>query len=264
MEQRRRDAVLELYCAGKGPKAIISLLKYPKSTVYDIIKRYKEEGLVDRKEHNPRSDKKRTPTFIANLNRSIKSNPGTPITELARRRNVSRTTISKAITLDLGYRSYTLRVRHLLTEAQKETRVIRAKALLSDIKGKSARHVRWFSDEKLFTVDRSCNRQNTRWICKDPADVPMVFRTKNPAAVMVLGVISSEGHVMPPHFFSVGLKINAEVYLAVMKDVVVPWINRVMDGGIWTWQQDGAPAHRAKKVQAWLSGAVPHFWAANL
>ncbi|QQP52636.1 Transposable element tcb2 transposase, partial [Caligus rogercresseyi] len=58
------------------------------------------------------------------------------------------------------------------------------------------------------TLDKKRNRQNDR--------VPMVFRTKNPAAVMVLGVISSEGHVMPPHFFEPKQKVNQEVYLEVL------------------------------------------------
>ena len=30
------------------------------------------------------------------------------------------------------------------------------------------------------------------------------MKTKFPATVMVFGVVSSEGHIMPPHFFEVG------------------------------------------------------------
>ena len=44
--------------------------------------------------------------------------------------------------------------------------------------------------------------------------------TMFPAKVMVLGVVSSEGDIMPPHFFQRGLRVNAEVYVDVMKDVV--------------------------------------------
>ncbi len=35
--------------------------------------------------------------------------------------------------------------------------------------------------------------------------LPRLMKTKFPATVMVFGVVSSEGHVMPPHIFEVSL-----------------------------------------------------------
>ena len=69
---------------------------------------------------------------------------------------------------------------------------------------------------------------------------------------MVLGVVSSEGHIIPPHIFEVGLKVNTKVYLDVLKSVVIPWWNQVAGGRHWVWQQDSAPAHKSKETQAWL------------
>ena len=46
-------------------------------------------------------------------------------------------------------------------------------------------------------------------------NVPRVMKTKFPATFMVFGVVSSEGHIMPPNIFEVGLKVNAKVYLDV-------------------------------------------------
>ncbi len=97
MEQCRRDAIIELYHAGHNPKDIIKLLKYPKSTVYDVIKRFNGKGDYKRKNHKPRSDKIRTPTFLAGLKKSIRANPGMPMRKLARDRNVCPATISKAV-----------------------------------------------------------------------------------------------------------------------------------------------------------------------
>ena len=65
------------------------------------------------------------------------------------------------------------------------------------------------------------------WIATNHRDVPRVMKTKFPATVMVFGVVSSEGHIMPPHIFEVGLKVNAKVYLGVLKSVVIPWCNQV-------------------------------------
>ena len=77
-------------------------------------------------------------------------------------------------------------------------------------------------------------------------------KTKFPATVMVFGVVSSEGHIMPPHIFEVGLKVNTKVYIDVLKSVVIPWCNQMGGGRPWEWQQDSAPAHKSKETQAWL------------
>ena len=77
-------------------------------------------------------------------------------------------------------------------------------------------------------------------------NVPRVMKTKFPATVMVFGVVSSEGHIMPPHIFEVGLKVNTKVYLDELKSVVIPWCNQVAGIRPWVWQQDLAP------TQAWL------------
>ena len=89
------------------------------------------------------------------------------------------------------------------------------------------------------------------WIATNNRDVPRVMKTKFPATVMVFGVVSSEDHIMPPHIFEVGLKVNTKVYLDVLKSVVIPWCNQVAGGRPWVLQQDSAPAHKSKETQAW-------------
>ena len=78
------------------------------------------------------------------------------------------------------------------------------------------------------------------------------MKTKFLATVMAFGVVSSEGHIMPPHIFEVGLKVNTKVYLDDLKSVVIPWCNQVASGRPWVLQQDSAPAHKSKETQAWL------------
>ena len=90
------------------------------------------------------------------------------------------------------------------------------------------------------------------WIATNNRDVPRVMKTKFPTTVMVFGVVSSEGHIMPPHIFEVGLKVNTKVYLGVLKSVVILWCNQVAGDRPWVWQQDSAPAHKSKETQAWL------------
>ena len=90
------------------------------------------------------------------------------------------------------------------------------------------------------------------WIATNNSNLPKVMKTKFPATVMVFGVVSSEGHIMPPHIFEFGLKVNTKVYLDVLKSVVIPWCNHVAGGRPWVWQQDSTPAHMSKVTQAWL------------
>ena len=83
------------------------------------------------------------------------------------------------------------------------------------------------------------------------------MHTKFPATVMVLGVVSNEGHVMPLHFFPQGLKVNLAAYIDVLSTVVKPWIDEVRNGRLYIFQQDSAPSHKAQTTQDWLA---EHFY----
>ena len=88
----------------------------------------------------------------------------------------------------------------------------------------------------------------SKWVAMNNRDVPRVMKTKFPAKVMVFGVVSSEGHIMPPHIFEVSLKVNTKVYLDVLKSVVISWCNQVAGGRPWVWQQHSALAHKSKET----------------
>ncbi|EFN86088.1 Transposable element Tcb2 transposase, partial [Harpegnathos saltator] len=94
---------------------------------------------------------------------------------------------------------------------------------------------------------------NDRWLCSHPTQVPHVMHTKFPATVMVLGVVSNEGHVMPPHFFCQGLRVNAAAYIEVLETVVKPWIDSVRGDRPYIFQQDSAPSHKAMMTQDWMT-----------
>ncbi|QQP37280.1 Uncharacterized protein FKW44_017497 [Caligus rogercresseyi] len=42
---------------------------------------------------------------------------------------------------------------------------------------------------------------------------------------MMLGVVASDGKRMPPFWFPQGLRVGAKEYLAVIKNVVKPWLD---------------------------------------
>lgn len=259
MEEQKRQTIVELARAGRSAKEIIEATNYPKATVYRVLKVFLESGRVMRSKHKPRRDRIRTATFVANLKKSIHRNPTTSLATLAKRRNVSDSTVRRAVKVNLGYKSRARGVKHLLTDKMKATRVERSKKILSSLKHTGG-FIQFFSDEKMFTVDASSNSRNDRWISASAGDVQPVMRTKHPASAMCLGVISSEGDVMTPYFFGAKEKVNTAVYCDVLERVVIPWMNSKASGRQYTFQQDSAPAHKAKTTLALLADKVPHFW----
>ncbi|UYV61582.1 hypothetical protein LAZ67_1005402 [Cordylochernes scorpioides] len=194
-EFENRAAIIVALRAGRSPKEIVDFLKLPKTTIYRVKKQFDEadsnkEGIATRKKHSRRSDRVRGEEFVKNVKEKIDGNPGKSMRAIAKEMDVGSMTIVRTIHEDLGLKSYALR------------------------KGSS------------LTV----NPRNDRWICKDPSEIPVVMHTKFPASVMVLGVISSEGDVMPPHFFEKGLRMNADTYINVLETVVKPWMDMVAAG----------------------------------
>ena len=63
--------------------------------------------------------------------------------------------------------------------------------------GKKKTSLIFFSDEKNITQDQKGNKQNDRWLCEDPNNVPVVMSTKFPKGDGH-GVVSNEGDIMPP------------------------------------------------------------------
>ena len=99
----------------------------------------------------------------------------------------------------------------------REQRFIRAKLLLNKLKHSQIPDMLWFnSEKKTFDQDKKINRRNDRYLCGNTTAVPLVMRTTFPATVMVLGVVSNEGHVKPPHIFRQGLRVNAATYIEVL------------------------------------------------
>ena len=121
------------------------------------------------------------------------------------------------------------------------------------------RHQRYDTVQLMLSTDPSYDNRTIAstlkmqiWIAMNNRDLPRVMKTKFPATIMVFGVVSSEGRIMPPHIFEIGLKVNTKEYLNVLRSVLIPWCNQVAGGRPWEWQQDSAPAHKSKETQAWL------------
>ena len=64
----------------------------------------------------------------------------------------------------------------------------------------------------------------TTWLSGDKDSVPPVMKTKNPAKIMVFGLISSDGKAMLAYIFPLNFRLNTEGYLELFERVVMPWL----------------------------------------
>lgn len=161
--------------------------------------------------------------------------------------------------VDLGMQAYKKQKVHVLTTAQKIARVQRSKHLLAW----HADSEILFSDEKMFLLQDSHNQQNDRVysvsLASAPRDKLAVERFQNVSRIMVWGAISKKGK-LPLHFVEPGVKVNQTYYIEeVLERHLLPHAKDLYGEEYFCFQQDSAPAHKAKKTIEWLKENVPDF-----
>lgn len=257
IEKRRR--VSDLLFAEIDKKKVAEIVGVSLSTVYVIAKSKKGDNSIARKEGSGGHNKKRDKTFLRDLKTKIEADPTTSMNRLAKTMEVDHRTIRRAVNDDLGLKSYTRTLRHLLTAGMKEKRLARCKKVLNWLKATPSK-VMIFSDKKIFTVDQVVNRRNDRFLAQTTEGVKGGYRTKHPQQVMVLGVVASDGKKMPPYMFKPKEKIDQHVYYKVLRYTVLPWLKATYPDGNYVWTQDGAPCHTSDKAQKFCATNMVSYW----
>ena len=96
------------------------------------------------------------------------------------------------------------------------------------------------------------NALNNLWLELYPPDIPIWMKTQHSVLIMMSGVVTSDGDVIPPYIFPRSLRLNAEAYTKCLEYVVPTWIERVVIGRPYVWQQDFASRHTSRRTQCWL------------
>lgn len=66
-------------------------------------------------------------------------------------------------------------------------------------------------------------------------------------------------------FIQKEVKIKAEIYeKQILENVVIPWAQENVKDMDWTFQQDWAPAHGAKKILEWCETNLPDLWTKDV
>ena len=139
--------------------------------------------------------------------------------------------------------------------------------LLENLRDGTQPPVLW-TIEKLFTVQAFRNPQNDRIYAVNKSDIPLndklMFRRQKLASVMVWAEVTSTGEKTLLIFIEEGVKVNQHVYLNLLKNKLVPWINATFGESEIILQQDGATFHTANCVQEWCKRNMTGFWPKEL
>ena len=237
-------------------------LKISKSKVYRTCKRLSEGQSMDNRHRSGRRRTIRTKAVIKRVRERIRRNPQKSANKLAKVLGISETSMRRILRKDLRTWPYKKRKVHGLTEKAKEKRLVRSKELLErHANGEFENLV--FSDEKLFSVEETFNRQNNRIYALSVEDIPEemrnVERFQHADKVMIWAAVSKKGK-FPLVFVEKGIKINAEYYKSnILESVLKPHGDSIYPNEQWVFQQDSAPAHKAKISQDWCSDNLADF-----
>ena len=231
-------------------------------------------GSVDRKPGSGKTRKARTAQNVDSVKELVLSQedaPGThrTIRQITRELDISRSSVHRIVKQDLKLVCFRKKKAQELTVANKLTRLTPAKQLLWKYPGHTVPFI-WFSDEKIFTVAPPMNLQNDRVYVssgtrKKQISAERLLKTRShfSCSVMVSVAVSSLG-CTELAFVEPGAKVNGAYYRDILlSQHLLPEINRI-SGGHFIFQQDSAPAHRAKETIDLLSRETPDFISPQL
>ena len=100
------------------------------------------------------------------------------------------------------------------------------------------------------------------------SDIPLndmlMFRRRKPASFMAWARVTSTGEKTPLIFIEERVKVNQHMYLDLLKNKLVPWINATFGESGNILQQDGATSHTANRVQECSKRNMTGYWPKEL
>jgi hypothetical protein len=234
----------------------------------DLIRKIDTSGTIARKAGSGRPRTIRTVDNIETVESLILSQDGAPQThqtqrQVAHQTGISVGSVNAIVKRDLGLRCFKKYCSQELTAANKLARLQRCRRILRLYPSHAVEFI-WFTDEKLFTVAAPSNSQNDRLYAaagtrKRNIAPSRLLRTRPTfsRSLMVSVGVSALGRTAI-HFVEPGTKINGRYYRDVLlSQKLLPDIRQFSD--VYVFQQDGAPAHRARETVEFLTRETPAF-----
>ena len=253
-----------LFGSEQSPCKICNLLnsRASRSGVYKVVKHLKEAGSPLPKVRSIPSRKVRMPMIIKNTREKIRRNSRRSVRKLASASGVSYGTMQTVLKNDLNLSPYKITKAQLLSQATKTKRLQRAKLFLEARNSRFCEQMRSYSLSRQFTI-----LKNNRNYAVNKSDIPLndrlMIRRQKPASVMVCAGVTSTGEKTPLIFIEEGVKLNQHVYLDLLKNKLVPWINATFGKSEIILQQDGVTS-RPGVVQESCKRNLTGFWRKEL
>jgi inhibitor of nuclear factor kappa-B kinase subunit alpha len=239
------------------------------SAVTRLLQNIKETGSASRRVGSGRPRSVLTDTNMQVVEELVLSQEGKPgthksVRHISRQTGIRRGSVHNIIRKALNLKSLKRQRAQALSEASRASRLIRCKQMLR----KFSKHMIpfiWFTDEKLFTVAAPINTQNDRLYVptltkKREVSAARLLRTRPmfSQSLMVSVAVSAMGST-ELFFVEPKAKINGTYYRDVLLSrQLLPAIKQ-LSGDFFVFQQDSAPAHRARETVALLKRETPDF-----
>lgn len=247
-----RAKIFEMMKKNVSQRKIGRDLGIPPSTVHNIVKRIRESGEITVRKGQGRKPKLNGRDLRALRRHCIKNRHSSinDITAWAQdyfRKSLSSTTVRSYIR-KCQLKLYCAKRKPYINSVQKRRRLLWAR-----------RHLGWsivqwkrvlWSDESVFHIFFGRNGRRVLRT-KEEKDHPDCYQiqVQKPGSVMVWGCVSAFGKGNL-HFCDG--TINAEKYISVLEEQMLPSRRRLFQGRPCLFQQDNAKPHTARITKAWL------------
>ena len=251
--------VLTFLSLGWPPKVILSALK--KENI--VIHRNMISKINNRKENpikiKPKVEKRGRPSKLSSgqlrqLNKLVE-NPNPPTQKvMANKFNVSRNVIIYQINKVLKKKLVKKPKGQALSAAVIEKRRQRSWSLYMKLRGQRWRNF-ITSDEAWFYLDNIEGKTKVQYISRhqNRSCCETFTNERHPKGIMVWLGISANG-CTKIRFVEPGAKINSDYYInKVLKPFIKDDIHKLYPNGVFTFHQDSAPSHTAKKTIKFLN-----------
>ncbi|NP_001133228.1 transposase-like [Salmo salar] len=247
-----RAVIIALHKKGFTGKDIAARKIAPESTIYRIIKNFKESGsiVVKKASGRPRKSSKRQDRLLKLIQLQDRGTTSTALAQEWRQAGVSASarTVRRRL-LEDGLVSRRAAKKPLLSRKNIRDRLIfckRYRDWTAEDWGKVI-----FSDESPFQLFGASGKKLVRGRGERYHQSFVMPTVKHPETIHVWGCFSAKG-VGSLTILSRNTAMNKEWYQHILREQLLPTIQEQFGDDQCLFQHDGAPCHKAKVITKWL------------
>ena len=259
----------------KGYNAHQSMKAFPnkdwnKSSLNRLLKKLRDTGTVNRRPGSGRRRTARTDNNVQLVDELVQSQEDDKLQthrtlrEISRETGIHLSSVKRIVHRDLNLRCFKKRRAHEITDANCQARLQRSRLLLRRFPQTAVDFI-FFTDEKVFTVASPVNTQNDRVYApsstkkRDIAPKRLLRCRPTFSKSLMVSVAVSKLGCTELFFVQPGVKVDGRYYREVLlKEQMLP-VMRPIAGDTFVFQQDSAPAHRARDTVQLLQQETPAF-----